>query len=273
MGLTTATKRRTVVAVMNEGLLQEFSSNSGLGEVLHPLKRTFTGLTLASAFDLTAIDSTEEIAAGVNGVNNPYRRGLLCAGTLRVTVTGGGTGALGVRQLSDAGDTPTTGIATISNDGKTITFEGTITGFTIEYVPQLAVRLGACAARGTITCVSTANLVDNDRFTLNDGVHAPVVFEYHATGGFVAVAGRVPIDVSAGLTNAQVATATAAAINAVGLGLLILAEIPVVNVFALECMTKGAVGNIAITENVAHANFTVTGMSGGLDSAVAEQVM
>ncbi len=112
-----------------------------LGTMLTPLKRTFTGLTAAAAFDLTLIDGTGETPANSNNVN---RMAALLVGTLRVTASGT-AGSVGTYQVSDTGGTPlvppggasaAVGVATISDDGKTITFPNTITAFVIEYLPR-----------------------------------------------------------------------------------------------------------------------------------------
>jgi len=110
-----------------------------LGTILTPLKRTFTGLTAAGTFDLTAIDGTGETA----GTTNPNRLPLLALRSLRVTAatTASTVGAYG---LTDSGGTAVTaathtvmGICLISDDGKTITFPtADVTAFVIEYVPQ-----------------------------------------------------------------------------------------------------------------------------------------
>lgn len=102
-----------------------------LGTLLSPLKRTFTGLTAAASFDLTAIDGTGETV----GLANPKRLPMLAPKTLRVTA---GAAAAGVRTLGDVGATPSATVATISDDGKTVTFEGNVTAFIIEYVPRSA---------------------------------------------------------------------------------------------------------------------------------------
>ncbi len=109
-----------------------------LGTMLTPLKRVFTGLTAAAAFDLTAIDATGE----TTGPSNPNRLAALSVTTLRV-VTGA---TVGPRVVTDAGGTPGApgasgpGITTLSDDGKTLTFEAaTVTAFTIEYIPRAQV--------------------------------------------------------------------------------------------------------------------------------------
>ncbi len=57
-------------------------------------------------------------------------------GTVQCRVTTVGTAAAGVRQITDVAGTPSATVATISDDGATLTFEGTVTGAVISYVPR-----------------------------------------------------------------------------------------------------------------------------------------
>lgn len=49
--------------------------------------------------------------------------------------------ATGPRQITDAGGTATTGVALISDDGLTLTFEATVTQIIVEYLPRAAVPM------------------------------------------------------------------------------------------------------------------------------------
>jgi hypothetical protein len=104
-----------------------------LGTMLTPLKRTFTGLTSGTSFDLTQIDGTGE----TTGTSNPNRRPALAVKTLRITA---GTANHSPCLVTDSGgtatDTATISVATISDDGKTLTFGAAVTGFVVEYVPR-----------------------------------------------------------------------------------------------------------------------------------------
>lgn len=109
-----------------------------LGTVFAPLKRTFTGLTAAAAFDLTLIDGTGETA----GLGNPNRLPANLVRSLRVTASGTAN-SVGSYVISDAGGTavsPTAGanagIALLSDDGKTVTFPTTVTAFIVAYMPR-----------------------------------------------------------------------------------------------------------------------------------------
>jgi hypothetical protein len=133
-------------------------------------------------------------------------------------------------------------------------------------------------ATGTLTVVPKANLVDNDRFTMNDGTNPAITFEYKVTGGFSPVAGRVTIDISAiaDVTAAGVAVQTANTINAnaPNAGSTPLRVRAAANHVNLATSTQTSVVNVSlmlpngagttITETVAHASFTVTGFSGGV---------
>lgn len=113
-----------------------------LGDILAGFKRTFTGLTAAGTFDLTAIDGTGETV----GVGNPNRRALLALKSLRVTAATTAT-TVGSYGLTDSGGNTVTaathtvlGICLISDDGKSITFPtADVTAFVIEYVPAALV--------------------------------------------------------------------------------------------------------------------------------------
>lgn len=126
--MTTAGKAQSIQDVLNEGnpnKLPDAVAQAKLGDSLWGLRKTLTGLTAAAAFDLTAIDDPD-----VAGAKLPAA---LSVGVLRVTA---GAAAAGIRQISDAGDTPSASLATISDDGKTITFEGNVTAFIIHYIPK-----------------------------------------------------------------------------------------------------------------------------------------
>lgn len=128
----TATERNEIKDVLDRAdpnNLPDAARKTKLGTMLHPLKRTFTGLTSATSFDLTAIDGTGE----PTGAPNPNRLAAADVRTLRVTA---GAAAAGHRDVTDVGGTPSATLATISDDGKTLTFEAGVTGFVITYGPR-----------------------------------------------------------------------------------------------------------------------------------------
>jgi hypothetical protein len=148
----TATSTDTLKKALNDANLNDLADcfrKMQLGNMLAPLKRTFTGLTAAAAFDLTTIDGTGETV----GVANANRLAALGVHTLRVTASGTAN-SVGSYAVSDTGGTPLTptaganvGLATISDDGKTVTFVTTVTAFVIEYIPRSTVDMASAFAR------------------------------------------------------------------------------------------------------------------------------
>lgn len=150
MGFSTA--KKSLFTVLNEaaqGLFDRALAQVKLGRVLQPVKVTVTGLAAAAAHDITSAatlagatvdQGLDDIAVG------EALPPILAVRSLRVTAVG--TGALGPRSVFDSGATPGApgatgpGIAKLSDDGTTITFEGTVTGFVIEYIPRSNVDLG-----------------------------------------------------------------------------------------------------------------------------------
>lgn len=66
---------------------------------------------------------------------NPPALGVFSA---RVT---SGAAAAGVRMVSDAGDSATATVCTLSADGATLTFEANVTGVVVSYMPRPAVDM------------------------------------------------------------------------------------------------------------------------------------
>lgn len=88
-----------------------------LGTMLTPLKATLTLAAPGTAFTL-----------------DPPA---LIVGTCRVTDNGAGNAAEAPRQITDAGGTPSATVATLSDDGATITIEGTgAVEMIVEYIPR-----------------------------------------------------------------------------------------------------------------------------------------
>lgn len=133
----TTTRTRTFQDALDEGNLNQLDTilkQMKLGTMLTPLKRTFTGLASAAAQNLTTIDGTGE----TTGTSNPKRLAALAVITLRVTA---GAAAAGHRNVTDAAGTPAATLATLSDDGKTVTFEAGVTAFVITYIPRSSVDM------------------------------------------------------------------------------------------------------------------------------------
>lgn len=134
----------TLQQVLNKANLNQLATilqKMKLGNMLNPVKVVVVGLTAAAAIDITT--AAVRAASTITGLERDTGDSLpaiLSVTALRVT--GVGTGALGARSVTDAGGTAGApganglGIALLSDDGKTLTFEGTVTGFVLEYIPR-----------------------------------------------------------------------------------------------------------------------------------------
>lgn len=139
----TTTARKTIQTALDTAdpnVVADLLRKMKLGTMLTPLVRRFTALTAAAAFDLTAIDATGETV----GAANPKREPALVVNALQV-IASGTAASLGAYIVAATPATPivppggaglAVGVATISDDGKTVTFPNTVTAFTIAYVPR-----------------------------------------------------------------------------------------------------------------------------------------
>lgn len=112
-----------------------------LGRRLSSVKVVVSGLTATATPDITS--AAVLAAATVTGLNLASGERLPAIETVKtLRVTAVGTGATGPRVVTDAGGTavaPSSGIAGVAllaDAGTTLTFEGTVTGFVIEYIPR-----------------------------------------------------------------------------------------------------------------------------------------
>lgn len=118
-------------------------------------------------------------------------------------------------------------------------------------------------ATGTIVAVAVANLVDTETFVVSDGVSSKT-FEFDVNGTGVT-AGRVQVNVSTDTTSAHVRDRIITAINS-QTGWNIRAFIAAAATVGLKNTVPGSAGNVTITEAVADAGFTVSGMTGGANN-------
>lgn len=138
--MPTTTRATTVQSTLNSGNLNTIGTAAQLiklGNALSLIKVVVTGLTASNTVNITA--AATKAAATITGFNPPLAAGqnLPAIGTIEtLRVTAVGTGALGHRNVTDAGGTAAATLALISDDGTTLTFEGTITGFIIQYAPR-----------------------------------------------------------------------------------------------------------------------------------------
>jgi len=144
----TATKKRTVREGLNQGnpaeialALQKVKS----GNMMSTVKAVVTALTALAAVDITA--ASVKAAAVITGITLAAGENLPAIGmAMAVRVTASGTAAsVGTYILADSAATPllppggantAVGIASLSADGKTITFPNTVTAFIISYMPR-----------------------------------------------------------------------------------------------------------------------------------------
>jgi len=119
------------------------------------------------------------------------------------------------------------------------------------------------AATGSITAVSANLLANGETFTISDGIHPPVTFEFNST---TAGVGHVLVQRIPSASPATVAASIRTAILSGGAALAITATINASNAaqVLLQDGNTGVPGNVAITETVANTGFVVSGMSGGV---------
>jgi hypothetical protein len=107
--------------------------------------------------------------------------------------------------------------------------------------------------------VPKAQLIDGETFTLDDGTNPAKVFEYDLPGNGV-VPGNVAINLSAASLVQHVRDATVAAINAAALLDITAYPIGTDQVGLVHDNGNGGI-QVAVTETVADAGFTVEGMT------------
>jgi hypothetical protein len=149
----TTTKTKTLRDELNTGnpnTLGALARKMKLGDMLSPIKVTVTGLTAASAIDVTT--AAVKAAAVVAGVTLETGENLPAIGhVVNLRVAASGTAAsVGTYGVTDDGGTAIVppggasaamGIAKLSDDGKTLTFPNTITGFVLTYWPRSATAM------------------------------------------------------------------------------------------------------------------------------------
>lgn len=146
----TTTKPKTTQQVLDEAIPDQIADAArrvALGTILQPLKITVTGLTATAAVNVTS--AAVLAAAVINLGNNNYNASKLLPAigairNLRVTASGTPaslgtyipTDAAGTMVIPPGGANVAVGVCQLSDDGKTITFPNTITGFVLEYIPR-----------------------------------------------------------------------------------------------------------------------------------------
>lgn len=123
-------------------------------------------------------------------------------------------------------------------------------------------------AIGNITAVANALLVDGETFTLSDGVHPSVTFEFDTTPDGVTP-GNIQINTNGLVSALDVANAMVEAINtASNLNLLASNGGGTLSVITITNLTAGSVGNGSLwSETVADPGFVIVQPSGGAAGA------
>jgi len=117
-------------------------------------------------------------------------------------------------------------------------------------------------ATGNIITVDGSLLITGETFTLGDGVHPATVFEFDDGSGVTP--GNVAVPFTGGDILATVKASIIGAVNGVGASLEITASSGGAGEILLANDTAGSPGNVTVTDTVADAGFTVSGLSGGL---------
>lgn len=154
-------------------------------------------------------------------------------------------------------------VATLLTSGGVITFAAETSGLAAWFLTNVDDGTGA-AAVGTITTVAKASLLDNETFVISDGITSKT-FAFHVTGAYAPVAGQVEVDVTAAVTASDVRDAIITAITGVA-SFFVTAASGGAALVNLTNDSVGTAGNVAITDTVANAGFTHTGMAGGVDA-------
>jgi hypothetical protein len=128
----------------NLNLLPTIFQKMKLGNMLSPVKVTVASLTATATPDITsaAVLAAASAISGLERETGDRLPAILAVKTLRVT-TSGTANTVGSYAITDAAGTALTptasanvGLALLSDDGTTLTFPTTVTGFVIEYIPR-----------------------------------------------------------------------------------------------------------------------------------------
>ena len=154
----TTTVQSDIRTVLNLGNLNDLADalrKIKVGTMLSVVKAVVTALSAAQNIDITT--AAVKAAAVITGIALGTNENLPPIGVVRsLRVAASGTAAsVGTYGVSDAGGTAVVppggasvsmGIATLSDDGKTLGFPNTITAFTIVYMPKADVTLDTALA-------------------------------------------------------------------------------------------------------------------------------
>jgi hypothetical protein len=121
-------------------------------------------------------------------------------------------------------------------------------------------------ATGTITTIAVASLLDNETFTIDDGVSPALVFEFNKSGTATIAPANVEVDISGDTTADNVRDTIITAINAVKSLNTIQASNGGAATVDLENVVPGTASNTTQSDTVANVGFVITNMTGGLQA-------
>jgi len=138
--MTTINVNQTLQYALNNALpptLPDAMRSGQIGYALSPVKVTLVGLASATSFDITT--AAVKAAATIVGIDPalPAGTNLPAIGHISSVRVTAGAAAAGPRQMTDVGGTASATVATVSDDGTTITFEAGVTAFVLSYFPRM----------------------------------------------------------------------------------------------------------------------------------------
>jgi len=120
----------------NPNTLADALKMAGIARQLAPIKVTFAGLSASATLDVTS--AAARAAATIVGATLEPTERLPPVGDVVACRVTGGAAAAGLRQIGDVGATPSATVATLSDDGKILEFEDTVTDLVLYYRPRSA---------------------------------------------------------------------------------------------------------------------------------------
>lgn len=149
--MPTVTEINTIRQELNRaqiGRLTDLFSKIKLGNMMAPIKVTVAALTASATPDITSpavkaaatiVGRTLLASENLPAIGQVVNLRISASGTAASVGTYGVTDAGGTAIIPPGGASASMGIAKLSDDGKTITFPNTVTGFVITYYPRAAV--------------------------------------------------------------------------------------------------------------------------------------
>jgi Ca2+-binding RTX toxin-like protein len=254
-GALTVTLGDTATPLAATGLITNVAKASLLNNeafVLNDGTQAATTFRFKTAADASASSTLTTVAVAnlVDNDNFTLDDGTNPATTFDYDVSGTATIPGGHVRINVSGDTTADDVA--------VTTRAAINGV----AGTLAITAGVPVSNViTLTTDASSTLSTTPTNNVADGGFSITAF---SGGSLYTAGGATMVDVTGATTAAQVAAVVNTAINGVAGGLLITAaNTPGSNLVALINDSTGTAGNVAITETVVNAGFTVTGMSGG----------